>query len=99
MKVSLRRFTESFPLPQTNPCNSQMRQPRHCYSSLNSTIHHRAQKRFAAGKEFNPRQPADGVSRPQPAGLPANAERLDQVSGSVTTMSVWCHQMSVAAPR
>ena len=54
-----------------------MSQPRHCYSSLNTTIHHRAQKRFAADKVFSPRQPADGVFPPQSPGVLASA-----VSGS-----------------
>ena len=58
-----------------------MRQPRHAYSSLNTTIHHRAQKQFAVGKVFNPRQPR-GVILPRPAGVlatavPGSRERRD----------------------
>ena len=50
-----------------------MRQPGHCYSSLNSTIHHRAQKRFAAGKAANPGSQSTGVFPPLPDDMPATA--------------------------
>ena len=50
-----------------------MRQPGHCYSSLNSTIHHRAQKRFAAGNAANPGSQSTGVFPPLPDDMPATA--------------------------
>ena len=50
-----------------------MRQPVHCYSSLDSTIHHRAQKRFAAGKAANPGSQPTGVFPPLPDDMPTTA--------------------------
>ena len=51
-----------------------MRQPGHRYSSVNSTIHHRAQKRVRGGQRAaNPGSQSTGVFPPLPDDMPATA--------------------------